>query len=151
MTCTSAKQKKHPRSGSDYPQYQSILEKCWPQEPPGYRSAEKYINSSYVEGAAQLLSMLLASASPDPASIMLIAKQVMPNGNSAFLTKPDIPTFLVGSRQDLSEFTALVPAPNETYTSLFWVGDTSKVDAYFIDKKRQEQEAKKLSRATRKT
>jgi hypothetical protein len=39
--------------------YQKILEKCWPKEPAGYRSAGKYINAEYVSGAAQLLAMLL--------------------------------------------------------------------------------------------
>jgi hypothetical protein len=27
---------------------------------------------------------------PDPASLMLLAKTVMPSGNSAFLQKPDV-------------------------------------------------------------
>ena len=108
--------------------YQKILEKCWPQEPPGYRSAGKYINAEYVSGAAQLLAMLLSSSDPDPASLMLLAKNVMPSGNSAFLQKPDVPSYLVGGPTVLARFTELIPAPNETYTSLFWLGDTSSVD-----------------------
>jgi hypothetical protein len=123
--------------------YQKILEKCWPQEPAGYRSAEKYIYAEYVSGAAQLLAMLLSSPDPDPASLMLLAKTVMPNGNSAFLQKPDIPTYLVGCQQALAEFESLIPAPNETYTSLLWLGDTSSVDEYLQNRKKQEDEAKK--------
>ena len=88
--------------------------------------------------------MLLSSANPDPASLMLMAKTVMPSGNSAFLQKPDIPTFLVGNASALARFDALIPAPNETYTSLFWLGDTSPVDEYLKDRKRKEAEAKKM-------
>jgi hypothetical protein len=51
--------------------YQQVLEKFWPMEPPGYRSAGKYIKSDYVSGAAQLLAMLLSSAQVDPASLSL--------------------------------------------------------------------------------
>lgn len=126
--------------------YQKVLEKCWPLEPAGYRSAGKYIDGEYVSGAAQLLAMLLSSADPDPASLMLLAKTVMPNGNSAFLQKPDIPTYLVGSREALADFDRLVPAPNETYTSLFWLGDTSSVDEYLRKRKKEEDDAKKKER-----
>lgn len=124
--------------------YQKILEKCWAQEPAGYRSAGKYINAEYVSGAAQLLAMLLSSPDPDPASLMLLAKTVMPSGNSAFLQKPDVPTYLVGGTDALTKFGQLIPAPNETYTSLFWLGDTSSVDEYLKDRKKKEALAKKL-------
>lgn len=124
--------------------YQKILEKCWAQEPAGYRSAGKYINAEYVSGAAQLLAMLLSSPDPDPASLMLLAKTVMPSGNSAFLQKPDVPTYLVGETPALAKFGHLIPAPNETYTSLFWLGDTSPVDEYLKDRKKKEALSKKL-------
>jgi hypothetical protein len=124
--------------------YQKILEQCWNKEPPGYSSAGKYINADYVSGSAQLLAMLLSSPDPDPASLMLLAKTVMPSGNSAFLQKPDIPTHLVGDPSALARFDSLIPTPNETYTSLFWLGDTSAVDGYLKDRKRKEAEAKKL-------
>ncbi len=124
--------------------YQKILEKCWPKEPTGYRSAGKYINAEYVSGAAQLLAMLLSSENVDPASLMLLAKTVMPNGNSAFLQKADVPTYFVGSDSDLRKFYDLVPAPNETYTTLLWLGDTSPVDQYFANRKQEEAKAKSL-------
>lgn len=123
--------------------YQKILEGCWSKEPAGYRSAGKYINAEYVSGGAQLLAMILASPDVDPASLMLLAKTVMPNGNSAFLQKPDIPTYLVGSQEGLRTFSSLIPAPNETYTSLFWLGDTSAVDQYLQERKKKEAEQKK--------
>jgi hypothetical protein len=123
--------------------YQRIIQKCWFQEPIGYRSAWRYINGEYVSGAAQLLAMILCSPDVDPASLMLLAKTVMPNGNSAFLQKPDIPTYLVGSDDALTEFSRLVPAPNETYTSLLWLGDTSSVDQYLQNRRKRENEARK--------
>ena len=123
--------------------YQKVLENCWSKEPAGYRSAGKYINAEYVSGAAQLLAMILSSPNLDPASLMLLAKTVMPNGNSAFLQKPDIPTYLVGGHAALTVFAKLIPAPNETYTSLFWLGDTSTVDEYLQDRKTKEAAARK--------
>jgi hypothetical protein len=127
--------------------YQKIIEKCWPKEPAGYRSAHKYINEAYVSGGAQLLAHLLASPEPDPASLLLLAKAVMPNGNSAFLQKPDIPTYLVGSPEALAKFHELIPAPNETYTSLFWLGDSSAVDKYMQRRKKKEAEQKRAAKA----
>ena len=122
--------------------YQQVLEKCWPLEPPGYKSAASYIKGGYVDGGAQLLAMLGSSAELDLASLLLLAKTVLPNGNSAFLQKPDVPTYLVGDQAALTEFRDLVPTPNETYTSLFWLGDTSHVDNY-LQKRKQEEAALK--------
>jgi hypothetical protein len=109
----------------------------------GYRSAGKYINGEYVTGAAQLLAMLLASPDVDPASLLLIAKRVMPNGNSAFLQKAEVPTYFVGSETELERLYKLAPAPSETYTTLLWLGDTSGVDSYL--KARKQAETKKPS------
>ena len=87
--------------------------------------------------------MLGASADLDPASLLLLAKTVLPNGNSAFLQKPDVPTYLVGDDAALEEFRHLVPTPNETYTSLYWLGDTSAVDNYLKKRKQEEAASKK--------
>jgi hypothetical protein len=59
------------------------------------------------------------------------------------LQKPDIPTYLVGDSRALARFGELIPAPNETYTSLFWLGDTSSVDEYLKERKKKEALAKK--------
>jgi hypothetical protein len=75
--------------------------------------------------------------------LMLLAKTVMPSGNSAFLQKPDIPTYLVGDPRALARFGELIPAPNETYTSLFWLGDTSSVDDYLKERKKKKALAKR--------
>ncbi len=52
----------------------------------------------------------------------------------------DIPTWLVGSPEDLDAFHKLVPAPNEAYTQLFWPYDTSELDQYIVQKKKEEKE-----------
>jgi hypothetical protein len=122
--------------------YQKVLEKYWPTEPAGYQSAGKYINHEYVGGAAQLLAMLLSSRNVDPASLLLLAKRVMPNGNSAFLQKADVPTYFVGSASELRSLYGLVPAPSETYSSLLWLVDTSDVDRYLKDRKAKESKKK---------
>jgi hypothetical protein len=54
-----------------------------------------------------------------------------------------VPTYLVGDEAALEEFRRLVPTPNETYTSLFWLGDTSNVDSYLQKRKREEAASKK--------
>ncbi len=118
--------------------YQRVLGRCWPKEPQGYRSAGSYINAGYVSSGAQLLAMILSSSAPDVASLMLLAKTVLPSGNSAFLQKPDVPTYLVGSNASLEIFWGLVPAPNETYTSLFWLGDATSIDEYMRERKKKE-------------
>jgi len=56
--------------------------------------------------------------------MMKIAQAVMPSGFSAYVAKPDIPTWLVGTPTELELFYKLVPAPNEAYTQLFWPYDT---------------------------
>jgi len=96
--------------------------------------------------AAQLLAMILGTPNLDPASLLLLAKTVLPSGNSAFMQKPDVPTYLVGQDAALAEFSKLVPAANETYTSLFWLGDSNPVDKYLQQRRARELEAKKASR-----
>jgi hypothetical protein len=123
--------------------YQKVLQQCWRKEPRGYRSAAEYIDDRYVSGAAQLMAMLMESADLDPASLMLLAKAVMPNGNSAFLAKPEVPTYLVGDAEILKTFNKLIPAPNETYTSLYWLGSTSEVDKYLRERQKKEAEERK--------
>jgi len=123
--------------------YQKVLRGYWPHEPPGYHHAENYIQSAYVSGAAQLLTMIVASADLDPGAALLISRHVLLNGNSAFLPKPDIPTYLVGSPEALETFHDIIPAPNETYTSLFWPADTTALDKYLLDRAKVEQNAKK--------
>jgi hypothetical protein len=49
----------------------------------------------------------------------------------------------VGNAGALARFGELVPTPNETYTSLFWLGDTSTVDEYLKDRKKKEALAKR--------
>jgi hypothetical protein len=53
-----------------------------------------------------------------------ITKNVMPSGFSAFVAKPDIPTWLVGSLEEPVLLEAPVPAPNEAHTQLLWPYDT---------------------------
>ena len=126
--------------------YQEILKKCWAQEGPGYRNTGDYIGPRYVGGAGQLLAMLLSCGSLDPNSLVLLSRRVMPGGHSAFVHKAHIPTYLVGSKESLRVFFKLVPAPNETYTSLFWLLDTDPIDKYLREKKKLEKKSKSPSK-----
>lgn len=74
--------------------------------------------------------------------LAVIAKHVMPSGFSALLAKPDIPTWLVGSPEQLQLFNRLVPAPNEAYTQLFWPYNTDSIDTYIVQKKAEEKARK---------
>ncbi len=125
--------------------YQKFLEQYWHTEPPGYRNAGCYTYANYMEGAGHLMSMLLASSNIDAASALLIGRSVMLNGNSAYFTKPDIPTYLVGSEEAIRAFTSLIPAPHETYTHLFWPGNSAAIDTYIDQQKKAERAFKQAA------
>ena len=98
--------------------YQRALFPQWRTEGPGYCEAESYIEGDQVAGNAQLLAMLLGR--PEHPRLEQVAAAVMPSGFSAFVGKPDIPTHLVGSPEEVKAFHEMVPAPNDTYCNLFW-------------------------------
>ncbi|MDX9844863.1 MAG: hypothetical protein RBT42_14040 [Aquabacterium sp.] len=129
--------------------YQRAVANHWKVEPAGYCDAGHYAGSGYVDGAAALLGELLSQ--PDQMNkvpLASIAKNVMPSGFSAFVAKPDIPTWLVGSPEELKLFETLVPAPNEAYTQLFWPYNTSLYDQ-FLQAKQAEEKAKRAAAKTR--
>lgn len=120
--------------------YQKLLEQYWPSEDKGYRNAGSYTGSNYINGAAHLLAMILRSGDCDPDAAALVSRKVLLNGYSAFFAKPDIPTYLVGSPNALTRFREMIPAPNETYTQLFWPQNTDRLDE-FIQERRKEKKA----------
>jgi hypothetical protein len=125
--------------------YQSAVAKHWYVEPPGYRDARHYIGAGYVSGGSELLGQLLQEpGAMHRIPLSVVAKHVMPSGFSAFLAKPDIPTWLVGSPEELELFNKLVPAPNEAYTQLFWPYNTETFDN-FIERKLTERKAKRAA------
>jgi hypothetical protein len=141
--------------------YQEVLRRGWLHEGDGYRHAGYYVGagdqaSSYVSGGAQLFALLLNSISlaqgaprvPDPQALLLLAQRVMPRGHTAFIDKPHIPAFLVGSAELVQKFLELVPAPNETYTSLFWPRDTSEIDKALQARKRKNRKKALAARAS---
>lgn len=71
----------------------------------------------------------------------ILVEAVFPRGHTAFWAKPDIPTYLVGTDAQLRQFLALVPAPNETYSSLFWPADTKRLDVYIKVQRQKQREA----------
>lgn len=124
--------------------FQAAMQRYWTTEPPGYRSAQHYIHGKHIVGGAHLLALMMDS--PDclmDVPLTRLSKSVMPSGFSAFVAKPDIPTYLVGSKENLEIFYNLVPAPNEAYTRLYWPYDTADLDDLLQQEKKKEQEAKK--------
>jgi hypothetical protein len=125
--------------------YQKAVVKHWCKEPPGYRDAHYYAGAGYVDGGAVLLGELLQKpGAMNDVPLAVVAKRVMPSGFSALMAKPDVPTWLVGSPAELALFNALVPAPNEAYTQLFWPYNTDRFDQ-FIELKQAEEKAKKAA------
>lgn len=121
--------------------YQKVIEKHWKLEPAGYREAAFYIKANHISGGAHLLAQLIGKSKADAsAPLIKLAQSVIPSVFSAFVAKPDIPTWLVGSPDMLDAFYELVPAPNEAYTQLFWPYDTSELDRYIQKKKREDKE-----------
>jgi len=127
--------------------YQKNLAVHWSTEGLGYRDAANYIDGEQVAGNGDLLAMLLGRL-PHPA-LLQVAQAVMPNGFSAFVGKPDIPTYLVGSPEEVNALHALVPAPNETYCHLFWPLDTSRVDEMLKARNQEREVAKRKAKAPR--
>lgn len=120
--------------------YQKAIEKHWEFEPDGYKAAKFYIRSGYIHGGAHLLAQMMGKDTAcDSPPLMKLAQSVMPSGFSAYVSKPDIPTWLVGSPEELELFHELVPAPNEAYTQLSWPYDTSKLDIFIQAKKDEEK------------
>ena len=125
--------------------YQKAVAKHWGKEPPGYCDAHYYAGAGYVDGGAVLLGELLQKPGVmNDVPLAVVAKHVMPSGFFALLAKPDVPTWLVGSPAELALFNALVPAPNEAYTQLFWPYNTDWFDQ-FIEQKQAEEKAKKAA------
>ena len=123
--------------------YQEAIKKHWHLEPPGYRNAKCYIQGEYVPGGAHLLSQMLGKPETvDTVPLSNLSKHLMPNGFMALMQKPDIPTYLVGSEEEVKLFNQLVPAPNEAYTQLFWPYNTTELDR-FVQKKKEEYREKK--------
>jgi hypothetical protein len=130
--------------------YQKGLERSWPKEPPGYRAAEAYIRGGRFLGAEMLLDRILCTVARRqilPTGMLVDA--VFPSGHTAYWAKPDIPTYLIGSDDELNAFLTLVPAPNETYSYMFWPFDTKPLDEYIRAERQREREAKRLLRQVR--
>jgi len=127
--------------------YQKALERNWKHEPPGYREAGSYVRGGQLEGARMLVQRMLSTVGPcQELPIRMLVDAVFPRGHTAFWQKPDIPTYLVGTQPHLDAFAALVPAPNETYSSLFWPADTDALDKFIKEQKQKEREARRQKR-----
>jgi hypothetical protein len=130
--------------------YQQAVVRHWHREPAGYRSAGFYAGADYVAGGTILLAQLLNRPYvADEVPLSMVAKHVMPSGFSALMAKPDIPTWLVGSEEELAYFKELVPAPNEAYTQLFWPYNTERVDIFIAKKQAEEKARKAVLKATK--
>ncbi len=124
--------------------YQKALERTWPREPPGYREAGSYVKAGRLEGARMLLERILCTEGQcQTLPTRMLVDAVFPSGHTAFWQKPDIPTYLVGSTAEVQAFERLVPAPNETYSNLFWPFDTGPLDTFLKAERQKERDAKK--------
>jgi len=127
--------------------YQKAIIQHWPLEPEGYRYAEHYIEGNYIPGGAHLLAQMLGKPhSMAKTPLSRVVKSVMPGGFSAYNSKPEIPTWLVGDLDAIEFFYKLVPAPNEAYTRLFWPYNTERFDKFITRKRAEEKKKKKQTR-----
>ena len=124
--------------------YQDTLIKVWQMEPAGYRDAANYVGGGFIEGGGELIRMMLAQQpqkldiAPPPFSA--IAASGLPGGHTAYFSKPTIPTYLIGSPDQLALLNRLVPAPLEACTNLFWPGKTENLDAYILHRRKELKE-----------
>lgn len=123
--------------------YQKALIKGWKNEPPGYNAAEMYVNDGRYQGSREVVDRMLAvSGQHEAVPSRMLVEALFPRGHTAYWSKPEIPTYFVGTEQELAAFTGLVPAPNETYTSLFYPDDTSSIDLFMQTQRKKEREAR---------
>lgn len=113
--------------------YRVLMQQRWKHQSAGYRNAGEYASvgkdsHAYVSGAAQLTAMLLNSAGVNVPALGLVAKRVMPRGQTAFCQKASVPTYLVGPQPALGFLLANIPAPHEACTALFWHRTTTEID-----------------------
>jgi hypothetical protein len=123
--------------------YQAGLKRHWLREPEGYRDAEHYISGGQVAGCTDLLAMILGTEIPAFEALERIARSVMPNGLTAYVSKPDIPTYFVGKPELVNQFYDLVPSPNETYCNLFWPLNTEAADRLVRERKAKDDEQRR--------
>jgi hypothetical protein len=120
--------------------YQRALIPQWRFEGPGCFEAGSYIEGHQVVDNAQLLTMLLGR--PEHPRLEQVAAAVMPSGFSAFVGKPDIPTWVVGSPGAVKAFHDMEPAPNDTNCHQFWSLDDSKASAALQQRQKEIDEQK---------
>ena len=119
----------------------------WPKEGPSYRNAASYRSGAQIPGNAALLAMILG-CKPHPAFDQ-ITQSIMPIGNAAFRPKQDIPTYLVGTPEQVRDFHSLVPEPNDTLYHLFWPFDTRTVETQLKSRHKEREAAKKATKASK--
>jgi hypothetical protein len=124
--------------------YQSALKRHWLLEPKGYREAEHYISGAQVAGCTDLLAMILGRTERAYYDdLVRIARSVMPSGFTAYVSKPDIPTYFVGQPELVKQFYDRVPSPNETYCNLFWPLNTEAADKLVRERKAKDDEERR--------
>lgn len=96
-------------------------------------------------GCTDLLAMMLGE---EPASfdadLRRVAISVMPRGFTAYVSKPEIPTYFVGRPEVVARFHELVPSPNDTYCNLFWPLDTGAADKLIKEHKAKDAAARRV-------
>lgn len=127
--------------------YQEALKISWPKEPPGYRSAGNYIDGSSARGSAMLLNLMLRGSPTGDTPTLPLATHLFPRGHTALVSKPQIPTYLVGTPEVLARFNELIPAPNEAYTQLMIASDSEKLDLFINAARARERDEKKAAKA----
>ena len=110
--------------------FQQAIKQGWKSEPAGYRDAALYIGKRNIAGNTSLLEQMLnAPGCANQVPLSSISKNLMPNGYSALKSKPEIPTYVIGSISSIAKLNEVIPALNETYTQLFWPYNHSEQDS----------------------
>ena len=125
--------------------YKEMMKRYWLTEPEGYKFAGCYLYGDKINGSKKILYYLFNNPNLQiPLSIL--ANRVFPKGHTAFISKPEIPVYLVGNEENIKKIYELVPAPNEAYTNLYWPGETKNLNEYIKEKKKEEKQMKSKNR-----
>ena len=130
-------------------QFQEVMRFLWQGQSDGYRHAEHYIQNKHIAGNARLMELLLDQPGlSDAVPLSALVKHCMPRGYATFKGKPEIATYVYGSRGAVQELFRILPDLHATYTQLFWPYSYSKLDEQIKQEKAARKAAKKEATAT---
>lgn len=133
--------------------YQDVMKRYWPREDAGYRDAINYIDGKYLTGSSDLLEKIFRTADRitvgdySSGHLRPIIRSVFPRGTTALFSKPDIPTYVYGTDQEVKDFFDQHHWARESCVYLLSDYNLNEFDKALMDRKKAYDKMKKENRA----